>query len=73
MWLSCMQDTCGKKEQIPKNTYRQSKMPALGPKEEPIYYDGLTSIAVDLIKKFRTENEIGVSGARCQKTRRIAK
>ena len=47
----------------PKITYRQSKIPEYGPKETPLYYYDLTSIAIDFIKNFKNvvQDEVEIS------------
>ena len=56
-----MQGEGCKLECLPKKTYRGNKIPPFGQEEEPIYYYGLSSIAIDYIKSINIEKATGNS------------
>ena len=55
LWFARIQDPGGKKECLPSQRYKMSKIISIGPNENDVlfYYD-LTSIAVDYVKLMRT-------------------
>ena len=53
-----LQDKGCNLHQLPKNTYKMSKIPPYGPKEKSLYYYHLTSIAIDYIKNFKKEKDL---------------
>ena len=40
-----------------KIIYMQSTISSIGPKESPLYYDGLSSTIIDYVKRMTPDNE----------------
>ena len=59
LWNQRMQYSGSTLENLPKKHYTRSKIPAVGPKELPIYYLYISSIATDYLNTFAKEKELG--------------
>jgi len=51
-WNDCLQDMGCSKSELKIKRYKGSQTPGRGPKDVPIFYYHLTSIAIDYIKNF---------------------
>ena len=60
VWNSRIQDKGVSKNLLTKKSYKQSQIPPIGPEGEGLYYYGLSCIAIDLIKIFYPQKEIGL-------------
>ena len=60
VWHSRTQDKGVEKAQLSKKTYRQYKVTSSGPEGEGLYYYGLSCIAIDLMKVFYPQKEMGL-------------
>ena len=69
VWYSRMQDEGCEKSKLPKKTYLQSTIPPIGPKDSPLFYYDLSSIAIDLLKKMWYEKEMGRGWAKLPKNK----
>ena len=58
-WKRRIQDGGCAISELKKKTYKKNKIPGYGPKEAPIYYFDLTSVAIDWLKNFKSENQLG--------------
>ena len=58
LWEQRMQDKGRKKEELKNKTYKQSKIPPIGPEGEQLYYPDLAANAIDLSKSIFTQNEL---------------
>ena len=59
VWNQRLQDKGCKKEDLPRKSYKQSSIVALGTKANLIYYYHLISIAIDLVQRIYVENTMG--------------
>ena len=59
LWHQRLQDKGCSKENLPKLTYKKSRIMALGTHEIPVYYYNLTSIAIDMASKMEIEKNMG--------------
>ena len=59
LWNQRIQDSGSTLENLPKKHYKRSKIPAIGPKESPMYYFYISSIAIDYLNTFTKEKELG--------------
>lgn len=59
IWSIRIQDRGCCKDELHKKTYRKSQIPGIGPDDDKKYYYGLASIAIDFIKIFNKEQELG--------------
>jgi len=69
VWYSRMHDEGCEKSKLPKKTYLQSTIPPIGPKDSPLFYYDLSSIAIDLLKKMWYEKEMGRGWAKLPKNK----
>ena len=58
-WSWRLQDGGCALSELPKKTYNKPKIPRYGPTEAPRYYYDLTSIAIDYLKSFKSQHELG--------------
>ena len=58
-WHNRLQDMECSKAELKVKRYKGSNIAPYGPKEAPIYYCHLTSIAIDYLKSFKKEKDLG--------------
>ena len=58
-WNNRLQDMGCTKDELKIKRYKGSLIPARGPKGSPIYYYHLASIAIDYVKNFKKEKDMG--------------
>ena len=71
VWLSRIQDKGVSKELLAKKSYKQSQIPPIGPEGEELYYYGLSCIAINLLKIFYLQKEMGLGWTNLPKKRRM--
>ena len=59
LWQHHFQDNGCTLSNLHKKVYNRMKIPPVGPPESPMYYYNISSIAIDYLKKFSTEKELG--------------
>ena len=59
-WDNWIQDTGTSGEKLDKKPYKQYKIAPNGPESDKFYYYGLSCIAIDLIKVFKHQKELGL-------------
>ena len=59
LWKQRIQDTGSNLESLPKKHYKGSKIPAIGPKDSPVYYYYISSISIDYLNIFAKEKQLG--------------
>ena len=59
LWKQRLQDTGSTLKSLPKKHYKRSKIPPIGPKESPVYYYYISSIAIDYLNIFAKEKQLG--------------
>ena len=60
VWHSRIQDKGVTKEQLKKKSYKQYQITPVGSEGEELYYYGLSCIAIDLVKIFYPQKEMGL-------------
>ena len=58
-WQNRLQDLGCSQAELKVKRYKGSNIAPYGPKETPIYYYNLTSIAIDYLKSFKKEKDVG--------------
>ena len=58
-WNNRIQDVGCSKVELKVKRYKGSNISPYGPKEAPLYYFHLTSIAIDYLKCFKKDNDLG--------------
>ena len=66
-WNNRIQDVGCSKVELKVKRYKGSNISPYGPKEAPIYYFHLTSIAIDYLKCFKKEKDLGRGWAKVPK------
>ena len=66
-WKNRIQDVGCSKAELKVKRYKGSNISPYGPKEAPIYYFHLTSIAIDYLKCFKKEKDLGRGWAKVPK------
>ena len=69
VWIVRIQDRGCNKSQLEKKTYKKSQIPGIGPDDDKKYYYGLASIAIDFIKIFNKEQELGKGWSKVPKNK----
>ena len=69
VWTVRIQDRGCNKSELEKKTYKKSQIPGIGPDDDKRYYYGLASIAIDFIKLFNKEQELGKGWSKVPKNK----
>ena len=59
LWNERLQDLGCCKECVAKMTYRMNRVMPFGPKEDPLYYEHISVIVIDLMKNINLEKKEG--------------
>ena len=59
MWKRRLQDKGCAIDELASKNYRGTKIPPVGPKDNELYYPEIAAIAIDFLKSFYEQKEIG--------------
>ena len=68
-WIQRIQDNGVREKNLRKKSCRQSKIPAIGPNEDQLFYPDLSAIAIDLSKHFCEMQSLGKGWLKVPKNR----
>jgi len=58
-WENRLKNAWCTKEELKVKRYKGNNIALYGPKESPLYYYNLSSIAIDYVKSFKKEKDLG--------------